>query len=74
MRAERDRRDDEVREYFAARAQSMRRTAYVVVRDWHTAEDMRLYSGAISLRIGLIRLRAFQQAMNFFTFFLLSSC
>jgi len=40
VRAERDRRDDEVREYFAARAQSMRRTAYVVVRDWHTAEDM----------------------------------
>ena len=40
MRAERDRRDDEVREYFAARAQAMRRTAYVVVRDWHTAEDM----------------------------------
>ena len=40
MRAERDRRDDEVREYFAARAQTMRRTAYVVVRDWHTAEDM----------------------------------
>jgi RNA polymerase sigma-70 factor (sigma-E family) len=29
-----------VREYFAARAQGMRRTAYVVIRDWHTAEDM----------------------------------
>jgi len=29
-----------VREYFAARAQAMRRTAYLVVRDWHTAEDM----------------------------------
>lgn len=29
-----------MRQYFAARAQGMRRTAYLVVRDWHTAEDM----------------------------------
>ena len=33
-------RDDELRDYFAARATGMRRTAYLVVRDWHTAEDM----------------------------------
>jgi RNA polymerase sigma-70 factor (sigma-E family) len=33
-------RDDELRDYFAARAAPMRRTAYLVVRDWHTAEDM----------------------------------
>jgi RNA polymerase sigma-70 factor (sigma-E family) len=35
-----DTREDELREYFAARAPGMRRTAYLVVRDWHTADDM----------------------------------
>ncbi len=29
-----------MREYFAARAPALRRTAFLVVRDWHTAEDM----------------------------------
>ena len=33
-------RERELEEYFAARAAGMRRTAYVVVRDWHVAEDM----------------------------------
>jgi RNA polymerase sigma-70 factor (sigma-E family) len=33
-------REAELDEYFAARAVAMRRTAYLVVRDWHTAEDM----------------------------------
>ena len=27
-------------EYFAARAPALRRTAYLIVRDWHTAEDL----------------------------------
>ena len=33
-------RGREVEEYFDAVAPAMRRTAYLVVRDWHTAEDM----------------------------------
>jgi RNA polymerase sigma-70 factor (sigma-E family) len=36
----RDVREAAVAEYFSARAAGMRRTAYLVVRDWHTAEDM----------------------------------
>ncbi len=36
----RDEREAAVEEYFSARAAGMRRTAYLVVRDWHTAEDM----------------------------------
>ena len=36
----RDAREVAVEEYFSARAAPMRRTAYLVVRDWHTAEDM----------------------------------
>jgi RNA polymerase sigma-70 factor (sigma-E family) len=36
----RDAREAAVEEYFSARAATMRRTAYLVVRDWHTAEDM----------------------------------
>ncbi|MGN6576584.1 MAG: sigma-70 family RNA polymerase sigma factor [Nocardioides sp.] len=30
----------ELEEYFSARAVTLRRTAYLVVRDWHVAEDM----------------------------------
>jgi RNA polymerase sigma-70 factor (sigma-E family) len=33
-------REAELDEYFAARAVAMRRTAYLVVPDWQTAEDM----------------------------------
>jgi RNA polymerase sigma-70 factor (sigma-E family) len=33
-------RDEEFTEFFAARAASLRRTAYLVVRDWHAAEDV----------------------------------
>jgi RNA polymerase sigma-70 factor (sigma-E family) len=36
----RDQRELEFEEYFSARAISLRRTAYLIVRDWHTAEDM----------------------------------
>ena len=36
----RDRREHEFTEFFAARAPALRRTAYVVVRDWHVAEDL----------------------------------
>jgi RNA polymerase sigma-70 factor (sigma-E family) len=36
----RDRREHEFTEYFAARAAGLRRTAYLVVRDWHVAEDV----------------------------------
>lgn len=34
------RKETELEEYFVARAAGMRRTAYLVVRDWHVAEDM----------------------------------
>ena len=34
------RRDEEFSEYFAARAIPLRRTAYLIVRDWHAAEDV----------------------------------
>lgn len=33
-------RTKQVDEYFCAVAPALRRTAYLVVRDWHTAEDM----------------------------------
>jgi len=33
-------RDAEFSEFFAARFTSLRRTAYLIVRDWHTAEDV----------------------------------
>jgi len=36
----RDQREREFTEFFAARAPALRRTAYVVVRDWHVAEDL----------------------------------
>jgi RNA polymerase sigma-70 factor (sigma-E family) len=36
----RDRREREFTEFFAACAPALRRTAYVVVRDWHVAEDL----------------------------------
>ena len=36
----RQRREADLDEYFTARAAAMRRTAYLIVRDWHTAEDM----------------------------------
>lgn len=34
------RRDREFTEFFGAHAPGLRRTAYVVVRDWHLAEDL----------------------------------
>ena len=36
----RDQREREFTEFFAATAPALRRTAYVVVRDWHVAEDL----------------------------------
>jgi RNA polymerase sigma-70 factor (sigma-E family) len=33
-------REDEFTEFFAARAPGLRRTAYLVVHDWHLAEDL----------------------------------
>jgi len=34
------RRDQEFSEYFAQRGPALRRTAYLIVRDWHIAEDV----------------------------------
>ena len=34
------RRDQQFSEFFAARAPGLRRTAYLIVRDWHGAEDV----------------------------------
>src|SRR4051794_33869077 len=34
------RRDEQFTEFFAARAPALRRTAYLIVRDWHGAEDV----------------------------------
>jgi RNA polymerase sigma-70 factor (sigma-E family) len=34
------RRDEQFSEFFAARAPALRRTAYLIVRDWHAAEDV----------------------------------
>jgi RNA polymerase sigma-70 factor (sigma-E family) len=34
------RRDETFSEFFAARAPALRRTAYLIVRDWHGAEDV----------------------------------
>jgi RNA polymerase sigma-70 factor (sigma-E family) len=36
----RDQREQEFSEFFSARGPALRRTAYLVVRDWHTAEDV----------------------------------
>ena len=36
----RERRELEFTEFFASSAPALRRTAYVVVRDWHVAEDL----------------------------------
>jgi RNA polymerase sigma-70 factor (sigma-E family) len=36
----RDRREREFTDFYAASAPALRRTAYVVVRDWHVAEDL----------------------------------
>jgi RNA polymerase sigma-70 factor (sigma-E family) len=36
----RTRREEEFTEYFSVRAPAMRRTAYLIVRDWHVAEDL----------------------------------
>jgi RNA polymerase sigma-70 factor (sigma-E family) len=36
----RDRREREFTEFYAATSSALRRTAYVVVRDWHVAEDL----------------------------------
>jgi len=34
------RRDEQFSEFFGARAPALRRTAYVILRDWHAAEDV----------------------------------
>src|SRR4051794_37038571 len=34
------RRDEQFTEFFTARAPALRRTAYLIVRDWHGAEDV----------------------------------
>ena len=34
------RRDEQFSEFFAARGPALRRTAYLIVRDWHAAEDV----------------------------------
>ena len=34
------RRDEDFSDFFAARAPALRRTAYLIVRDWHGAEDV----------------------------------
>lgn len=36
----RERRDAEFTEFYMARRLPLRRTAYLIVRDWHTAEDL----------------------------------
>ncbi|HXH78942.1 sigma-70 family RNA polymerase sigma factor [Nocardioides sp.] len=36
----RERREAEFTEFYLTRRQALRRTAYVIVRDWHTAEDL----------------------------------
>lgn len=36
----RERREAEFNEFYLARRLPMRRTAYLIVRDWHTAEDL----------------------------------
>lgn len=36
----REQREHEFTEFYLARRQALRRTAYLVVRDWHTAEDL----------------------------------
>ena len=36
----RQRRESEFTEFYAARRLPLRRTAYLIVRDWHTAEDL----------------------------------
>jgi hypothetical protein len=33
----RDRREQDFSEFFLARGPALRRTAYLIVRDWHTA-------------------------------------
>lgn len=49
-------RDQQVEEYFDAKAPSLRRTAYFVVRDWHTAEDM-VQSAFVKLYVAWPRIR-----------------
>jgi len=34
------RRDEQFSEFFGARAPALRRTAYLILRDWHAAEDV----------------------------------
>lgn len=36
----RERREREFTDYFIARGPALRRTAYLIVHDWHTAEDL----------------------------------
>ena len=36
----REQREAEFTEFYLARRRALRRTAYLVVRDWHTAEDL----------------------------------
>ena len=55
---QRDRREREFTEFYAASGPALRRTAYVVVRDWHVAEDLtqqamaKLYVAWPRVRVG----------------------
>jgi RNA polymerase sigma-70 factor (sigma-E family) len=50
-------RDREFGEYFAARGPALRRTAWLIVRDWHTAEDV-LQGAFAKLYVAWGRIRA----------------
>jgi RNA polymerase sigma-70 factor (sigma-E family) len=50
-------RDREFGEYFAARGPALRRTAWLIVRDWHTAEDV-LQAAFTRLYVAWGRVRA----------------
>lgn len=63
-------RDDEFSAFFAARAPALRRTAYVVVQDWHAAEDAtqlglaRLYVVWPRIRVGSVDAYARRVVVN----------
>ena len=47
----REQREREFTEFYAGSAAALRRTAYVVVRDWHLAEDLTQQAMAETLGI-----------------------
>lgn len=52
----RDRKEAELAEYFSARVAGMRRTAYLIVHDWHVAEDM-VQAAFVQLYLNWARIR-----------------